>query len=65
MYDHDAKKTYHMRQYSASKWNEKIAEKRSSIEGGKSRQIPFTLSEIHCKEQSRAIEKLKIGSNTK
>jgi hypothetical protein len=54
-----------MGQYKASKWSNKIAKKRAPIEGGKSRKLPFTLSELHCKDQSRAIEKIrsKIGMN--
>jgi hypothetical protein len=58
-YDHE-NSTYHMGLYVASKWDPKVANNRLSPFGGRSRKAPFTLSELHCKEQKKEIDKIKV-----
>jgi len=61
-YDH-GNSTYHMGLYKASKWDPKVASNRVSPFGGRSRKAPFTLSELYCKDQKKAIDKIKVNRN--
>lgn len=58
-YDHSNKVTYHMGQYKHNKWDSKILKNRENL-FGKSRKAPFTLAELHCKEQEKEIQKLYL-----